>query len=79
MQRSWMAVCAIGLVASAALFLDSVLGASMFMRTAEDLTVEHVRRDLQSYLDEYSFRYNRRDQGNLIFKSILEQVSERAK
>ena len=32
----------------------------------------------QSYLDEYSFRYNRRDQGNLIFKSILEQVSERA-
>ena len=22
---------------------------------------------LQSYLDEYSFRYNRRDQGNLIF------------
>jgi transposase len=33
---------------------------------------------LQSYLNEYSFRYNRRDQGNLIFKSILEQVSERA-
>jgi hypothetical protein len=29
-------------------------------------------------LDEYSSRYNRRDQGNLIFKSILEQVSERA-
>jgi transposase len=34
---------------------------------------------LQSYLDEYRFRYNRRDQGNLIFKSILGQVSERAK
>ncbi len=33
---------------------------------------------LQSYLDEYSYRYNRRDQGNLIFKSILEQVSKRA-
>ncbi len=33
---------------------------------------------LQTYLDEYSFRYNRRDQGNLIFKSILEQVSQRA-
>jgi transposase len=33
---------------------------------------------LQSYLDEYSFRYNRRDQGNLLFKSILEQVAERA-
>ena len=36
------------------------------------------RKYLQSYLDEYSFRYNRRDQGNLIFKSLLEQVSERA-
>jgi transposase-like protein len=33
---------------------------------------------LQSYLDEYSFRYNRRHQGNLVFKSILGQVSERA-
>ena len=29
---------------------------------------------LQSYLDEYSFRYNRRDRGNLIFKSILDEV-----
>ncbi|MCU1336518.1 MAG: transposase [Bryobacterales bacterium] len=36
------------------------------------------QRYLQSYLDEYSFRYNRRDQGNLVFKSILEQVSRRA-
>jgi transposase len=33
---------------------------------------------LQSYLNEYSFRYNRRDQGNLIFTSILERVFERA-
>jgi transposase-like protein len=33
---------------------------------------------LQTYLDEYSFRYNRRDQGNLLFKAILEQVSQRA-
>ena len=32
---------------------------------------------LQSYLDKYSFRYNRRDRGNLIFTSILERVSER--
>jgi len=32
---------------------------------------------LQSYLDEYSFRYNRRDQGNLIFKAILERASQR--
>ncbi len=33
---------------------------------------------LQTYLDEYTFRYNRRDQSNLIFKSILEQVAKRA-
>jgi transposase-like protein len=33
---------------------------------------------LQSYLDEYSFRYNRRDQGNLIFTSFLKRVCERA-
>lgn len=33
---------------------------------------------LQTYLDEYTFRYNRRDQGNLIFTSILKKVSERA-
>jgi transposase-like protein len=33
---------------------------------------------LQSYLDEYTFRYNRRDQGNLIFTSILKRVCERA-
>jgi transposase len=32
---------------------------------------------LQSYLDEYSFRYNRRDRGNLIFTSILERVGEK--
>jgi len=33
---------------------------------------------LQTYLDEYTFRYNRRDQGNLLFKSILAEVSKRA-
>jgi transposase len=33
---------------------------------------------LQSYLDEYSYRYNRRDRGNLIFKAILAEVSEQA-
>jgi len=33
---------------------------------------------LQTYLDEYSFRYNRRDQGNLIFTSLLKRVSELA-
>jgi transposase len=34
---------------------------------------------LQTYLDEYSYRYNRRDQGNLIFKAILDEVSRRAR
>jgi transposase-like protein len=33
---------------------------------------------LQSYLDEYSFRYNRRDSGNLVFCAILQRVSEMA-
>jgi transposase len=33
---------------------------------------------LQTYLDEYCFRYNRRDQGNMLFKRILEQVSLKA-
>jgi transposase len=33
---------------------------------------------LQSYLDEYSFRYNRRDCGNLIFTSLLKRVAELA-
>src|SRR5216684_1614460 len=33
---------------------------------------------LQTYLDEYSFRYNRRDQGNLIFTSLLKRVAEKA-
>lgn len=33
---------------------------------------------LQSYLDEYTFRYNRRHMGNQQFKAILERVSEQA-
>lgn len=33
---------------------------------------------LQSYLDEYAFRYNRRDVPRPMFKLILEQVSQRA-
>jgi hypothetical protein len=31
---------------------------------------------LQTYLNEYSFRYNRRDQGNLIFNAFLKRVVE---
>jgi len=33
---------------------------------------------LQTYLDEYSWRYNRRDQGNLLFTSLLQRVAEKA-
>jgi transposase len=36
------------------------------------------KKYLQSYLNEYSFRYNRRDSGRPMFTSLLEQVSERA-
>jgi len=35
------------------------------------------KKYLQTYLDEYSFRYNRRDSGNLIFAAILARVCEK--
>jgi transposase len=34
------------------------------------------RKYLQTYLDEYSFRYNRRDSGNRIFFSVLERAAQ---
>lgn len=36
------------------------------------------KKYLQTYLDEYSWRYNRRDQGNLLFTSLLKCVAEKA-
>jgi len=36
------------------------------------------KKHLQTYLDEYSFRYNRRTGGKPMFTSLLDQVSERA-
>ena len=36
------------------------------------------KKYLQTYLNEYSFRYNHRDCGNLIFPAILARVSEKA-
>ncbi len=36
------------------------------------------RKHLQSYLDEYCFRYNRRQMGNQQFKSILVRASRKA-
>ena len=37
------------------------------------------KKYLQTYLDEYSFRYNRRNEGQPMFTSLLSQVSERAR
>jgi transposase-like protein len=36
------------------------------------------KKYLQTYLDEYSFRYNRRNSGQPMFTSLLEQVAEQA-
>ncbi|HEX3986318.1 MAG TPA: IS1595 family transposase [Acidobacteriaceae bacterium] len=36
------------------------------------------RKYLQSYLDEYAFRYNRRDDSQPMFVSLLEQVRDKA-
>jgi len=36
------------------------------------------KKYLQTYLNEYAFRYNRRDSGNLIFYAILGKVAELA-
>lgn len=36
------------------------------------------KKHLQSYLDEYSFRYNRRNHDLPMFISLLEQVWEKA-
>jgi len=36
------------------------------------------KKYLQTYLNEYAFRYNRRDSGNLIFYAILAKVAETA-
>jgi transposase len=36
------------------------------------------KKYLQTYLNEYAFRYNRRDSGNLIFYAILAQVAGKA-
>ena len=36
------------------------------------------KKYLQTYLDEYSFRYNRRNEGRPMFTSLLEQVAAKA-
>jgi hypothetical protein len=36
------------------------------------------KKYLQTYLDEYSFSYNRQNEGQPMFTSLLAEVSERA-
>ncbi|MGH2524843.1 MAG: transposase [Anaerolineales bacterium] len=36
------------------------------------------QKHLQDYLNEYTFRYNRRHMGNQQFRAILQRVSELA-
>jgi hypothetical protein len=46
-------------------------------REDADLTHEGLAKQL-GYLNEYAFRFNRRDTGNLLFKLILARVSQLA-
>ena len=59
--------------------LSSIEGFWSLLKNGISGVYHSVRRKyLQTYLDEYTFRYNRRFEGNLIFISILERVFERA-
>jgi transposase len=55
---------------------NSVEGFWMLVKTGIRGVYHSVSPEkLQTYLDEYAFRYNRRHNGNLQFKSILERAS----
>ena len=57
---------------------NTIEGFWMLLKTGIKGVYHNVGKGyLQTYLDEYSFRYNRRDRGNLIFWAILERVCER--
>ena len=59
--------------------VNSVEGFWMLIKTGIRGVYHSVStKYLQSYLDEYSFRYNRRHMGNQQFRSILERASRRA-
>ena len=51
---------------------------SLFKRSINGAYHWVSKKYLQSYLDEFTFRYNRRHEGNQQFRSILKRVSERA-
>ncbi len=58
---------------------NTIEGFWMLLKSGIKGVYHNVGKDyLQSYLDEYAFRYNRRNQGNLIFTSVLKRVCERA-
>ncbi|MFZ0332601.1 MAG: IS1595 family transposase [Candidatus Acidiferrales bacterium] len=59
--------------------VNSVEGFWMLIKTGIRGVYHSVStKYLQSYLDEYSFRYNRRHEGNQQFNAILERICERA-
>lgn len=59
--------------------VNSVEGFWMLIKTGIRGVYHSVStKYLQNYLDEYSFRYNRRHDGNQQFNAILERVCERA-
>src|ERR1700726_1270500 len=58
---------------------NSVEGFWMLVKTGIRGVYHSVSpKHLQTYLDEYTFRYNRRHEGNQQFNAILERVFERA-
>jgi len=58
---------------------NSVEGFWMLVKTGIRGVYHSVStKHLQSYLDEYSFRFNRRHMGNQQFRSILERASRKA-
>src|SRR6185437_9587484 len=59
---------------------NSVEGFWMLLKTGIRGVYHSVStKHLQSYLDEYSFRFNRRHMGNQQFRSILERVVQKAR
>jgi transposase-like protein len=68
-----------GLFARGDIHTNSVEGFWMLVKTGIRGVYHSVSpKYLQRYLDEYTFRFNRRHSGNLQFRSILERASRKA-
>jgi transposase len=69
---------ALGYVKKGHIHTNSVEGLWSLIKRGINGVYHSVSREyLQSYLDEYCFRYNRRHDGNLQFKSILVRASRK--